>query len=1374
MDTDPAAPETPTTASLRQRLGRTGLHALRGLGWFGHWLPGALIALLLAAGLAAWLWAGTPGSLAQALGWAQGWMQNRANSTGVLHTTGVEGSVREGGRIQGLQWSRNGLEVQAQGVHLRWNAALLADAVLGRGLRLEQLDIEHLVIDDRRAPRPSAPPESLTLPLPVSLAWSLGQLELTGHTRLTLARLSGHYRYGPADAAARQTLGAGTPLADVHQLTVHSLQLAQGRYRLQATLGALAPLPLHLALQGEVQASVPSGHRLTLQATAHASGTLAGQSATLAVAAQVQPSTGQGTATLSAQAEVRPWAAQPLHAVDATAHRLDLALLWPQAPTTDLSGTVRAQPVGQAWHAQLDLRNGLSGPWDRQRLPVDHLQAALELRDGDWQLSSMQARLGRAQLQASGTFQPPRASASAQWLGQLQAQSLNPAQLWSTFAPAALDASLSARSAATRPGQAPAIALDARVQPASQITAPTGQQGLRLRELRLLGQWRPAQGGGVLQMDEAVIDAAQVRLTGQGTLDLEARRFTGQAALQWPGAQGHFDGTLAHRDGRGNLTLRVDDAAQWLGWLRGLQSLPVLGPPLRARLDQQPALRDLQVSGQASLAAQWTGGLAELGVPAPRSGAPQATVPLRLQATLTVPRLDVSTPGTASASWSLRQAELQASGSLGLLSVRLRGEAEQTPWRATLQAQGQLQRAWPLPAAGGGPGRLELDSLRLVASHNARSDRVVEWSLNNVQPLTLKWRHTADGPMLHAEPGQLLLQPTLRGNDAAAARAFGTTPLTLAWDSLAWQAGALQTRGRLSGLPLSWVDTLASAEGAVSGPITQAGVSGDLLFDGDWDLMLPLRPGPPLRLTARLQRRSGDLTVQADGASETGTRARSANGLRLQAGVREASLSLDAQGQAVQARLRWDSERLGQASADLGTELATLPAASGNALDRWWPASAPLRGTLRAQLPEVGVWSTLAPPGWRVRGTLQADATLSGTRSAPQWSGTLQADQLALRSVVDGFAFSNGVLRATLAGERITIDRFELQGAQGGTLSATGQAQWRLVDGQRQPLIDLQATARQLRVSSRADRRLTLSGQVTTQLAGPRLQIRGKLRADAALFVLPDEATPALSTDVVVRGGRNLAPGTPTVAQVQPDVSVDLDLGPQFDVRVRGLQARLTGQLNLRSTPAQPEPRVFGEVRTTHGSYRAYGQQLTIENGMLTFNGPYDDPALDILAIRPLGSNATQRVGVQINGSAQSPQVRLVATPDLPDAEKLAWLVLGRPATGAGAEAAVLQQAALALLGGNDGRLDGGLARALGLDELSYRGEGSAANGNATTAAITLGKRLSSELYVSYETSLVGAMGTVSIFYDVSRRFTLRARAGEENALDLIFKLRYD
>jgi translocation and assembly module TamB len=152
-------------------------------------------------------------------------------------------------------------------------------------------------------------------------------------------------------------------------------------------------------------------------------------------------------------------------------------------------------------------------------------------------------------------------------------------------------------------------------------------------------------------------------------------------------------------------------------------------------------------------------------------------------------------------------------------------------------------------------------------------------------------------------------------------------------------------------------------------------------------------------------------------------------------------------------------------------------------------------------------------------------------------------------------------------------------------------------------------------------------------------------------------------------------------------------------------------------------------------------------------------------------------VGVLITGNAQAPRVGLYAEPDLPDGDKLAWLVLGRPASAAGAQAFVLQQAARRLLARGGEPLDGALARTLGLDEIGFSSTATSTNadGSSTTdAALTFGKRLSSDLYLSYEQSVTGAMSTVSILYDLSRRLTLRARAGTENAVDLIFTQRYD
>jgi translocation and assembly module TamB len=233
---------------------------------------------------------------------------------------------------------------------------------------------------------------------------------------------------------------------------------------------------------------------------------------------------------------------------------------------------------------------------------------------------------------------------------------------------------------------------------------------------------------------------------------------------------------------------------------------------------------------------------------------------------------------------------------------------------------------------------------------------------------------------------------------------------------------------------------------------------------------------------------------------------------------------------------------------------------------------------------------------------------------------------------------------------------------------------------------------------------------------------------------------------------------------------VTLDLGSDFRVRGRGIDTKVAGELTLRSTLATGEaPTVTGALRTVGGQYKAYGQQLEIERGQMRFTGAYDNPSLDILAIRP---KLTQRVGVQITGTALLPRVRLYAEPDLPEAEKLAWLVLGRSGANGGAETAVLQQAAFALLGGESS--SGGIAGRLGLDELSVSGGSDVGSSGTSAATVTLGKRISQNFYVAYERSLAGTLGTFSIFYDLSERFTLRARTGEKSAVDLIYKYSYD
>ena len=349
-------------------------------------------------------------------------------------------------------------------------------------------------------------------------------------------------------------------------------------------------------------------------------------------------------------------------------------------------------------------------------------------------------------------------------------------------------------------------------------------------------------------------------------------------------------------------------------------------------------------------------------------------------------------------------------------------------------------------------------------------------------------------------------------------------------------------------------------------------------------------------------------------------------------------------------------------------------------------------------------------------------------------------------------------------------------GEQGGLLRGQGRIVWPAGDDSQpwdaaDALVQLKLVAQQLRITNRADRRLVISGEVDTHIAQRQLQLRGQVRADQALFVLPEDTTPTLGKDVRVRGRDILPAATPGSSGnwlLVPDVQVALDLGEDFYVMGQGLTTRLTGQLKVHSNAlTQGQPRLQGQLQTVGGLYKAYGQNLAIEQGALSFSGAYDNPQLLIVALR---ANISERVGVRVTGTALSPAIRLYADPDMPDADKLAWLMLGRSAANGGAESVVLQQAALSLLGGKN-TLGSEVAQALGLDEVSLA-QGSRADTSATGAALTLGKRLSKDFYMAYESSLNGTFGSLFIFYDLSRRWTLRAQAGDQNTLDLIYTIR--
>jgi translocation and assembly module TamB len=171
---------------------------------------------------------------------------------------------------------------------------------------------------------------------------------------------------------------------------------------------------------------------------------------------------------------------------------------------------------------------------------------------------------------------------------------------------------------------------------------------------------------------------------------------------------------------------------------------------------------------------------------------------------------------------------------------------------------------------------------------------------------------------------------------------------------------------------------------------------------------------------------------------------------------------------------------------------------------------------------------------------------------------------------------------------------------------------------------------------------------------------------------------------------------------------------------------------------------------------------------------------LNILALR---KNQTVEAGVEVSGTALAPQAKLVSTPNVPDTEKLSWLLFGRGLEGGrSSDFALLSAAASGLLGGQSSSLQQNLASALGVDEIGFSASGGselngtsgAATNTTQSGLLTVGKRLSSKLYVSYQQGLNSMSNLLTIRYAIVNRWSLQLQTGTDNAVDVFYTLSFD
>ena len=414
-------------------------------------------------------------------------------------------------------------------------------------------------------------------------------------------------------------------------------------------------------------------------------------------------------------------------------------------------------------------------------------------------------------------------------------------------------------------------------------------------------------------------------------------------------------------------------------------------------------------------------------------------------------------------------------------------------------------------------------------------------------------------------------------------------------------------------------------------------------------------------------------------------------------------------------------------------------------------------GRIQAGLESLGWAGALSPAIQDVRGRLQADLELGGLVNAPLVAGGVRLEDGEVTIPDAGITLEIPLLQADV----VSAEEMRLAGelrSGGESLNVEGE----LGFPDQRLRAELRVRGERFLAVDRPDIRARINPDLTVSFVPDLLTVRGEILVPSALIRPPDlpPGSITVSRDEVIIGEEDI-PGT----GLPVDIRVRVILGD--DVRFDGfdLEARVTGDLDVIVLPDRPL-QVFGNVEIPEGRYEAWGQDLTLERGLVIFQGPVENPLLDLRAVRRVRAYNVV-VGVEIGGTPDALQSRVTSEPPMDDTEAMAFLLTGRPLSGAGEREGNLIAGAAAAWGLEQaGLITQRLGSELGLDvELD-------ADDGLDQSALTIGTYLSPRLLLRYSIGLFDGSNRIMLRYELTRSLSVETTSGADGqGIDLIYRI---
>lgn len=419
-----------------------------------------------------------------------------------------------------------------------------------------------------------------------------------------------------------------------------------------------------------------------------------------------------------------------------------------------------------------------------------------------------------------------------------------------------------------------------------------------------------------------------------------------------------------------------------------------------------------------------------------------------------------------------------------------------------------------------------------------------------------------------------------------------------------------------------------------------------------------------------------------------------------------------------------------------------------------------IMGEARFKVTHLGWINTYLPEVDKLKGDISSTIKIAGLLKQPTISAELVLKNGQIK-IPDTGAFLSDIQLTIGSGrkKKARINGSLLAGQ--GKLVMTG---WLDYSKSSAWIANVNLKGNDLQVMNTHEIQAYASPDVSIKATPKTVTILGRLHIPRAIITLDEIPETAIyeSNDIVFAEQKNnQSQQKKSPLRIIPDVNISLGNNIRFNGF--GLKGKLRGDFYVKDNLGSILSR--GTLSVVDGQYRAYGQVLTIEQGMLIFNGPIGNPGLNIRATRRVEDF---KVGLNLAGTLQEPKSSVFSDPTLPEDEALSYLLTGQKLADTEDGDTQLLLQAIRSLGINGGtNLLNRIGGSIGLDDVNI-----ITFDDYKKNRIQLEKRLGSDLYVRYITGLFDTFHKIAIDYQISTKWSLQAESGNEQAIDFIYEVR--